>query len=199
MSHKHPPDSGLRPTSRLQNLAGIHQSLRVEDLLDAAHQFELQRVFVCADGFTLELPQAVLGADAAVEFAHHLINQPVHRALLLRDEEFVLCGIRQRDVVVDVAVAHVSERDDTHARICGVHGGIGARDEFRHALTGTEMSCLMLMPSRFCASLMLLRSFHQFSAASASVVTSNSKMPAPKPCIALRSASSSGRCSTSLA
>ena len=122
-----------RASSGLQNLARIHQPLRVENLLDAAHQFQLKRFFVITDSFALELSHAVFGADAAAQFAHHFINQPVHHTFLLRDKYPIQFRIRHRGIVVDVAVAHMPERHDADAGKRVLQCGIGARDEFRHA------------------------------------------------------------------
>src|SRR3712207_4360537 len=61
--------SGLR-----QHLARVHQPRRVEQLLDAPHQRQLAGVLVVGDHRALGLPEAVLGADAAVEAGDRVVH-----------------------------------------------------------------------------------------------------------------------------
>ncbi len=47
--------------ARSQNLARIHQTVRIETLLDAPHELQLKRILVPLDLVALELPQTMLG------------------------------------------------------------------------------------------------------------------------------------------
>src|SRR5207302_9518462 len=49
----------------LEQLSRIHQSARIQSLLERAHELELEEVLVAADFVALELPQAMLGRDRA--------------------------------------------------------------------------------------------------------------------------------------
>src|SRR5256885_6064687 len=63
----------------LEQLAGVHQSARIQSLLERSHELELEGVLVAADFVALELPQAMLGRDRAAEARHRVVDDPVHR------------------------------------------------------------------------------------------------------------------------
>ena len=92
----------------LQHLARIHQSLRVERVLDPVHEFHFQRGLALLDLVALQLPEAVLCRDRAVQARDDPVNNGA--------DVFASCHqrtrgsfIRHADVVVQVAVADVAE------------------------------------------------------------------------------------------
>src|SRR5438132_13037628 len=86
----------------LEQLAGVHQSARIQSLLERSHELEVEGVLVAADFVALELPQAMLGRDRAAEARHRVVDDPVHR-FTLRNQRL------GADVVMQVAVAHVAK------------------------------------------------------------------------------------------
>src|SRR3989338_8361431 len=115
------------------NLTRIHQPMRVERVLDAAHQLQFQRALVVMEILALELTQAMFGADAAIESRDNLVHKAIHFMLMLSNECRVLRGIRHGRVVVNIAVADVAKGDAAYAGEGAMQRGIGLRDEFRDA------------------------------------------------------------------
>src|SRR5882672_1192946 len=88
--------------SALKQLSGVHQSARIQGLLERSHELELEGVLVAADFLALELPQAMLGRYRAPEARHRVVDDPVH-CFTLGDQRL------RADVVMQVAVAHMAE------------------------------------------------------------------------------------------
>src|SRR6516162_11185028 len=63
---------------RAQHLARIEDAMRIERLLDGAHQFELNGRGVALALLDLEPPDAVLGAEAAGIFGDQIVNGALH-------------------------------------------------------------------------------------------------------------------------
>src|SRR5262249_47055723 len=114
-----------RPRARaLEHLPGIQQPLRVERVLEAAHELELERMLVPPDLLAFELAEAVLGGDRAAEALERVVHRAVH----------LFAAGHQRfgaDVVVEVAVAHVAEAVDVDIAEALAQAAAGAVDEFR--------------------------------------------------------------------
>src|SRR6185312_16783248 len=90
----------------LQHLARIENALGIEQALDAAHQFERDRVFHRRQQVAFEEPDAVLGGDRAAVFFHDREYDVVHLAPAL-EKRFFVGADRLADIVVDIAVAEM--------------------------------------------------------------------------------------------
>ncbi|WKT97695.1 alpha-amylase family glycosyl hydrolase [Micromonospora soli] len=135
-----------------QQLSGVHQAPRVEQLLEPAHEVQLVAALVVGDDPPLRLPQPVLGADAAVAGAGGVVDDPseVSRARL---EFGVAAALGFAEVVVQVAVADVAVRHDPDARDqlpeCPVGAGQERRDAAdRHADVVLEAGAFMVLRFR---------------------------------------------------
>src|SRR5258706_15855001 len=90
-----------------EDLPGVHQAVRIEGLLDRAHEVELEGTLVALDFLALQHAQPMLGADRAAERAHHFVDNVVHfRRFEEKLRRFLALGLGA--VVVDVAVADVA-------------------------------------------------------------------------------------------
>src|SRR3954454_7061861 len=102
----HPTRSAISAGSRLQDFARVHDAVRIERLLERAHEFELHRRRVAFELEYLELADAMFGAEAAIELAHQVVDGTL--CLLLH--RLQLRGLRARtlvDVEVQVAVSEM--------------------------------------------------------------------------------------------
>src|SRR3981081_4121832 len=68
------PRPSLAPSWLPQHLARIHDAVWVERALHGAHERELDRGRVALELADLESPDAVLGAEAATELAHQVVD-----------------------------------------------------------------------------------------------------------------------------
>ncbi len=64
-----------------------------------------------------------------LRLAHHVVHRLVHRPVE-REEGFAVAADGLRDIVVQIAVAHVAEADDARVRRNGRDRLAGTRDEF---------------------------------------------------------------------
>src|SRR3569833_3406995 len=93
---------------RSEHLAGIEDAVRVEQLLDTAHEVERDRVLVLVQYVALHDADAVLGRDRAVVLLHHREHDLVDVAPAGKEGRLVHV-FRLIDDVVDVAVADMTE------------------------------------------------------------------------------------------
>src|SRR3979490_3058250 len=91
----------IAPSWLPQHLARIHDAVWVERALHGAHERELDRGSVALELADLESPDAMLGAEAATELAHQVVDGAPYR-LLARQETFALCSRRGAHVEVQV-------------------------------------------------------------------------------------------------
>src|SRR6184192_75398 len=74
---------GLTP----QDLARVHDAVRIEGTLHGPHELELHRGGVALELADLEHPDTVLGAEAAAELAHQVVHRAPHAVRAGRSEE----------------------------------------------------------------------------------------------------------------
>src|ERR1700744_2790515 len=102
------PEASALGLPALENLARIHDAVRIEAVANLAHQPDLERILVSHEILALELADAMFSADAAVvarHFVQYFGSQP--RAML--GEEIARRACRARQVVVKIAVAEMAE------------------------------------------------------------------------------------------
>src|SRR5699024_4185666 len=102
-----------------------------ERALDGAQQVQFHVAAVAAHGIQLELPDAVFGAEAAVEALHDVVHG-CSDGLDGGDEILPVHAFRLEQIEVDIAVADVAEGGDANARTSLIHGSACRRDERRH-------------------------------------------------------------------
>src|ERR1700722_12654605 len=93
--------------SRSKQLARVHDAVGIKRLLDGAHRAQRHRRSVAHQLVTLEAADAVLGADAAAELCHQVVDRPA-QLRLLRQERLVARGVDAADIEMQIAVARVS-------------------------------------------------------------------------------------------
>src|ERR1700741_4151529 len=114
-----------------QNLPWIHDAVRVERLLHAAHELELQRVRVALELEDLQLTDAMLRGEAAAEF----LDQVVDRAPQLRLDGLQLRRQETRALIhveVQVAIAEMAVRHEHALRHVSLDPGTRDLDEARY-------------------------------------------------------------------
>lgn len=100
--------------AKAQHRAGIHDPVRIERLLDRAHHADLDGTPVYPRQLAAaRLADTMLG-DRHAEPCHQIINEAVDLRLP-RDECRIRRLVRHRLVVMQVAVADMTESDDPHA------------------------------------------------------------------------------------
>src|SRR5256886_16181524 len=92
----------------------------VEGALQGAHERKLDRGGVALELAHLESSDAMLGAEAAAELAHQVVNRAPHR-LLARQEALALRSGGHAEVEVQVAVADMAIDDEHPVRNVGAH------------------------------------------------------------------------------
>src|SRR5580704_7617510 len=102
------------PASSLKNLARIEDVFWIEHTLEAAHEFERDRIFHRRQQIALHHADAVLGRDRAAVFLHYRKDDRVHLVPALEVLGFV-GAFRLSDVVMDIAVAEMAERQRPRA------------------------------------------------------------------------------------
>src|SRR5690606_21526250 len=114
----------------LEHLAGIHDAVRVERLLDGAHDLERYRMLIARELCPLELSDAVLRAEAATVSC----DEVIHRAVDLPCASHELRGIaayRNAQIEVQIAVAEMAVRQDARIGHEAVEHGARLLDEAR--------------------------------------------------------------------
>src|SRR5260370_10108346 len=119
-SHASERKPSVAPSLIAQHLARIHDAVWVERALHGAHERELDRGRVALELDHLESPDAMLGAEAAAEFTHQVVNRAPYR-LLARQEPLALSSRRHAEVEVQGAVADMAVRDQQPVPNVGVH------------------------------------------------------------------------------
>src|SRR5262249_48085639 len=71
---------------RLENLAGIHDAVGIDGVLDFFHEVQLERRLVPAYFVALGLAQAVLGADRAAKSRDAVVHDQVDGRSLLHED-----------------------------------------------------------------------------------------------------------------
>src|SRR5690349_18836908 len=84
----------------LQQLAGIHQVVRIKRLLDPPHQVQLDRRLALLQLVAPQLADAMLGADRSAELLHLVMDDRVHRRRARQEVLFGL-GLWLHEVEVD--------------------------------------------------------------------------------------------------
>ena len=111
----HPyPGLGGRPASR-QDLAGVHDVCGIEEVFKIAHHLQFNRRLDLRHVMFFQASDAVLGADRATKFHHHIENHRVHFIPPLK----ILCLVHARglrNIEMQIAVAHVAEGHDPRLR-----------------------------------------------------------------------------------
>src|SRR6185436_16520119 len=93
------------------HLARVHQPARVERVLDREHQAAVEGGAIVPELVALELPDPVLGADAAFERRDDVVHgAPDARVQFGGDAR--LAVVPWHDVQVQAAIAEVPEQDD---------------------------------------------------------------------------------------
>ena len=123
---RHCAGSGIHST-----LPGIHDAVRIEHRLDAAHQLDRDLVLDVGQLVALEHADAVLGRDRAAHPQHDREHDRVD-LVPARQEVRGVAADRLADIVMDIAVAEMAERHRPRARDQLHHRGIGLRDEGGH-------------------------------------------------------------------
>src|ERR1700734_267971 len=98
---------GCGGTSLPEDLAGIEDAVGIERTLDGAHQIQLHGLGVALELRHFQPADAVLGAEAAAEIPHQVVNGTLDR-LLAREEG---CAVGARGLVeieVEIAVTDVA-------------------------------------------------------------------------------------------
>src|SRR3954470_22550703 len=70
-----------RAGAHLQDFAGVHDAVRIEGLLHATHEVELDRIRIALELEDLELADAVLGREAAAEILHEVVDRAAQLGL----------------------------------------------------------------------------------------------------------------------
>src|SRR5579863_2021242 len=171
-----------------QNLSRVHDAIGIERVFHATHQLDLDRRLVMGELLAFEASDAVLGADRAVEAHGDVMDDAVEFLAPLQEHGFV-GRLGLVDVVVNVAIANMTERVGPDAGQALGDAFFGAFIEFATLLTGTETSCLWLPPSCFCASTTPSR-MRQRSRACAPLAATTPSLTRPAPIASPRKCSS---------
>jgi len=99
----------------------------------APHELHLERRLVAQDLLAFELSESVLGADRAAEVRDAVVDDAVDRRLVGEERLRVSAG-RRRDVVVQVAVAEMTEAHQANLGKGARHGGVGGLARMAHDL-----------------------------------------------------------------
>src|SRR3982075_4114835 len=91
------------------DLARVHDVLRIERTLDRAHGVELDAAAVVGEFVDLELSDAVLGRDRAAIGHDDIVDGPAD-GLAVRHEALLVPARRRLTVEVNIAVADMAER-----------------------------------------------------------------------------------------
>src|SRR5689334_23137695 len=103
--------SVARHALEADHLVGVHDTGWIEGALDATHQLHLDGGPDRCQLVTLQLTDTMLCGNRTVMGKHQSMHDMVH--LVPAGDEGILIGSnRLRDVVVDVAVAHMAEGTD---------------------------------------------------------------------------------------
>src|SRR5882724_7183567 len=101
--------ASLRTTSHPDDLARVHDVLRIECALDRAHGVELDAAAVVGEFVDLELSDAVLGRDRAAIGHDDIVDGPAD-GLAVRHEALLVPARRRLTVEVNIAVTDMAER-----------------------------------------------------------------------------------------
>ena len=113
-----------------QDLARIHDALRVDCTLDGPHRLERDRALVPGQRVALQATDTVLGADAAAETAHEGLHGRLDLGLPC-DECAAIAPGRLAHVEVQVTVADVAVGDHAPVGDDREHGSRGLGQEIR--------------------------------------------------------------------
>ena len=107
----------MRLQQRRNDFVGVHQHLRIECCLDAAHHTEFGVRLVDPQRLSLRLSDAVLGTDGPLVRLHEVENNGIERRRPGRKATVVIDG--RGEIEVNIAVAAMAERKRAGARYQG--------------------------------------------------------------------------------
>src|SRR5690606_1705113 len=117
--------------SAIDDLARVHQNMRIQRTLDLAHERQLPSGHVERQLVFVQPPNAMFGASGAAKRVHAIMHHLIDLRLQLQQ-----CGLvrtfRSSHVVMQIAIAQIADNNVAHTRECSLQLGVGLLDKIGH-------------------------------------------------------------------